>query len=83
MHGYMAVVKRPTAVSDETGSFTINNVTARDLHLTAWREIYGAQTQNVTVGTGRKHSTSPHCLGSGAAPCPADLLGFESKIGGC
>ena len=32
MHGSMVVVKGPTAVSDDNGSYTINNVPPRELH---------------------------------------------------
>jgi hypothetical protein len=52
MSGYMAVVKGPTAVSDENGAYTINNVPPGNYTLTAWQETYGAQTQKVTVGAG-------------------------------
>ena len=53
MSGYMAVVKGPTAVSDDNGSYTINNVPPGTYTLTAWQETYGAQTQKVTVGAGK------------------------------
>jgi plastocyanin len=43
MHGYMAVVKGPYAVTDDKGSYTV----------TAWQETYGTQTQKVTVGAGK------------------------------
>jgi Carboxypeptidase regulatory-like domain len=52
MSGYMAVVKGPTAVSDENGSYTINNVPPGNYTLTAWQETYGPQTQKVTVSAG-------------------------------
>ncbi len=53
MSGYMAVIKGPYAVSDDTGSYTINNVPPGNYTLTAWQETYGAQTQKVTVGAGK------------------------------
>jgi carboxypeptidase family protein len=53
MHGYMAVVKGPTAVSDANGSYTISNVPPGNYTLTAWQEIYGSQSQKVTVGAGK------------------------------
>ena len=53
MSGYMAVVKGPKAVSDDNGSYTINNVPPGNYTLTAWQETYGAQTQKVTVGAGK------------------------------
>jgi plastocyanin len=53
MHGYMAVVKGPYAVSDDKGSFTIDNVPPGSYTLTAWQETYGTQTQKVTVASGK------------------------------
>ena len=53
MHGYMVVVKGPYAVSDDKGSYTIDNVPPGDYTLTAWQETYGAQTQKVTVASGK------------------------------
>ncbi len=53
MHGYMAVVKGPTAVTDENGSYTINNLPSGNYTVTAWQEAYGAQSQKVTVGAGK------------------------------
>ncbi len=53
MHGYMAVVKGPHAVSDDKGSYTIDNVPPGNYTLTAWQETYGTQTQKVTVASGK------------------------------
>jgi plastocyanin len=53
MHGYMAVVKGPTAVSDGNGSYAINNVPPGNYTVTAWQEVYGTQTQKVTVASGK------------------------------
>jgi len=53
MHGSMVVVKGPTAVSDENGAYTINNVPPGNYTLTAWQEVYGTQTQKVTVAAGK------------------------------
>lgn len=53
MSGYMAVVKGPFAVSDDKGSFKIENVPPGDYTLTAWQETYGTQTQKVTVTAGK------------------------------
>jgi hypothetical protein len=53
MSGYMAVVKGPYGVTDNNGSFTINNVPPGDYTLTAWQESYGTQTQKVSVGAGK------------------------------
>jgi hypothetical protein len=53
MHGWMAVVKGPKAVSDTNGSFTLDNVPAGSYTLTAWQETYGTQTQKVTVAAGK------------------------------
>jgi hypothetical protein len=53
MHGYMVVVKGPYGVSDNNGSYTIENVPPGNYTLTAWQETYGTQTQKVTVGSGK------------------------------
>jgi len=53
MHGYMAVVKGPTAVTDENGSYTINNLPPGNYTVTAWQEAYGSQSQKVTVAAGK------------------------------
>lgn len=53
MSGYMAVVKGPFAVSDDKGSFKIDNIPPGDYTLTAWQETYGTQTQKVTVSAGK------------------------------
>ena len=53
MSGYMAVVKGPTGVSDDHGSYTLDQVPPGDYTLTAWQETYGTQTQKVTVGAGK------------------------------
>ncbi|HZR66479.1 MAG TPA: carboxypeptidase regulatory-like domain-containing protein [Terriglobales bacterium] len=53
MSGYMAVVKGPYGVSDDKGSFTIDNIPPGDYTLTAWQETYGTQTQKVTVAAGK------------------------------
>jgi hypothetical protein len=53
MSGYMAVVKGPTGVSDDHGSYTLDQVPPGDYTLTAWQETYGTQTQKITVGAGK------------------------------
>lgn len=53
MHGYMVVVKGPYGVSDESGSFSLENVPPGSYTLTAWHETYGTQTQKVTVAAGK------------------------------
>jgi uncharacterized protein (DUF2141 family) len=53
MHGWMTVVKGPTAISDSNGSFTVNDVPPGSYTLTAWQETYGTQTQKVTVAAGK------------------------------
>jgi len=53
MHGYIAVVKGPYGVSDEKGSYTIDNVPPGSYTLTAWQETFGTQTQKVTVAAGK------------------------------
>ena len=53
MHGYHVVVKGPYAVTDDSGSFTIENVPPGSYTVTAWQETYGTQTQKVTVAGGQ------------------------------
>jgi plastocyanin len=53
MHGYVAVVKGPYAVTDESGSFTISGLPPGSYTVTAWHEDYGKQTQSVTVAAGK------------------------------
>ncbi|MBV9573276.1 MAG: carboxypeptidase regulatory-like domain-containing protein [Acidobacteriales bacterium] len=53
MHGYVAVVKGPFGVSDESGSFKLQGVAPGSYTLTAWQETYGTQTQKVTVAAGK------------------------------
>jgi hypothetical protein len=53
MHGYMAVVKGPNAVTDEKGTYTISGVPPGSYTLTAWQETLGTQTQKVTVAAGK------------------------------
>ncbi len=53
MSGWIAVVKGPYGVSDDKGSFTIDNVPPGSYTLTAWQETYGTQTQKVTVAAGK------------------------------
>jgi hypothetical protein len=52
MHGWMAVVKGPTTVSDDKGSFTLD-VAPGSYTVTAWHEEYGTQTQKLTVAAGK------------------------------
>lgn len=52
MHGYMAVVKGPNAVSGSDGTFEIDGVPPGSYTVTAWQETYGTQTQKVTVSAG-------------------------------
>jgi len=53
MHGYIAVVKGPYAVSNDSGTYTIESVPPGNYTITAWQEEYGAQTQKVTVAAGK------------------------------
>jgi hypothetical protein len=53
MHGYMAVVKGPNAVTDNKGDYTIQGVPPGSYTVTAWQETYGTQTQKVTVAAGQ------------------------------
>jgi hypothetical protein len=54
----MAVVKGPYGVSDDKGSFKIDNVPAGNYTLTAWQETYGTQTQKITVAAGKPASAN-------------------------
>ena len=56
MRAFIAVVKGPFGLSDETGSFKLDNVPAGTYTLTAWQETYGTQTQKVTVAAGKPAS---------------------------
>jgi plastocyanin len=58
MHAYIAVVKGPYGVSDDGGSFKLDNVAPGNYTLTAWHETYGTQTQNVTVAAGKPATVS-------------------------
>jgi plastocyanin len=58
MHGYIAVVKGPYAMTDQNGSFTISNVPPGSYTVTAWQEDLGKQTQKVTVAAGAAASAS-------------------------
>lgn len=53
MHSYIAVVKGPFGVSNGSGAFSIENVPPGTYTLTAWHEIYGTQTQKITVAAGK------------------------------
>jgi uncharacterized protein (DUF2141 family) len=53
MHGYHVVVKGPYAVTDDNGSYTIENVPPGSYTVSAWQETYGMQTQKVTVAGGQ------------------------------
>jgi len=53
MSGYMVVVKGPYGVSDEKGSYKIDNLPPVNYTLTAWQETLGTQTQKVTVAAGK------------------------------
>jgi hypothetical protein len=53
MNGWHVVVKGPYATTDANGSYTINNVPPGSYTVTAWQEVYGTQTQKVTVAAGK------------------------------
>jgi hypothetical protein len=58
MSGYMVVVKGPYGVSDDKGSFKLDNVPPGNYTLTAWQESLGTQTQKVTVAAGKPTTVS-------------------------
>jgi hypothetical protein len=53
MSGWFAVVKGPYAITDENGSYTIENVPPGNYTVTAWQESLPAQTQKVTLAAGK------------------------------
>ena len=57
MRAYIAVVKGPFSLSNDAGSFKLDNVPAGTYTLTAWQETYGTQTQKVTVAAGKPVTT--------------------------
>ena len=57
MHAYIAVVKGPFGLSNESGSFKLDNMPPGTYTLTAWQETYGTQTQTVTVAAGKPATT--------------------------
>ncbi|HEV7219488.1 MAG TPA: carboxypeptidase regulatory-like domain-containing protein [Terriglobales bacterium] len=58
MRGYMAVVKGPYAVTDNSGAFRLDGLAPGSYTLTAWQEEYGTQTQRVTVAAGKPTAVS-------------------------
>lgn len=53
MHAFIVVVNGPNAVSDDNGSFKLENVPPGTYTLTAWHEVYGTQIQKVTIAEGK------------------------------
>ena len=53
MHAYIAVVKGPYAVTDDSGAFKLDYVPPGTYTLTAWQETYGTQTAKVAVALGK------------------------------
>jgi plastocyanin len=53
MHGYIAVVKGPYGISNDSGTYTIDGVPPGNYTITAWQEEYGTQTAKVTVAAGK------------------------------
>jgi plastocyanin len=50
MHSYFVVLKTPYySVSNENGTFTLENLPPGKYTVTAWHEVYGKQTQEVTI----------------------------------
>jgi len=57
MRGYIAVLKGPFGLSNDSGSFKLDNVPPGSYTLTAWQETYGTQTAKVTVAAGKPVTT--------------------------
>ncbi len=53
MRAYMVVVKGPYSVSNASGSFALDAIPPGTYTVTAWHEIYGTLTQNLTVAAGK------------------------------
>lgn len=53
MRAFIAVVKGPFGVSNDSGFFQLDNVPPGTYTLTAWQETYGTQTETLTVAAGR------------------------------
>jgi len=53
MRAYIVVVKGPSGISDESGSFKLDGLPPGTYTLTAWHESYGTQTQKVTLAAGK------------------------------
>jgi hypothetical protein len=49
----MGRIMNGTGRSDDNGSYTINNLPPGNYTVTAWQEVYGSQSQKVTVGAGK------------------------------
>jgi hypothetical protein len=58
MHGYHVVVKGPYAITDDSGSYTIENLPPGNYTVTSWQETYGTQSQKVTVAAGQSASAN-------------------------
>jgi plastocyanin len=53
MHGYFVVLNTSHyAVTGQDGSFSLKGLPAGKYTVSAWQEQYGAQTEEVTIGTG-------------------------------
>jgi len=57
MRAYIAVVKGPFGLSNDSGSFKLDGVPPGSYTLTAWQETYGTQTAKVTVAAGKPVTT--------------------------
>ena len=54
MHGVLAVFKNSHhAITDNTGAFTLDNLPPGKYTVTAWHEVYGTQSKEITVGAGQ------------------------------
>lgn len=67
MEAWAGVTEHPFhSVTDEDGSFSLENLPAGDYVIEAWHEEFGTQTQNVSVGDGES-ATVDFSFGDAAA----------------
>ena len=76
MKSYIAVFANPYfQVTGEDGSFKIENVPPGTYKLTAWREVYGAKEQDLTVSANQQQIAEDHIFGAGIVRTELDRVG--------